>query len=221
MENKTKIVLCYFFVGIVIFFAHCTRFCSYPQQGTGFAWSADSTKDAVLQIFMEQSWNSFQGEAITVKFVKMNDSLYRMEDVVDCKTFMNIYDGEDSLARGNDLYYNAHPIMNYFKDKNHLYAYVIHPNPPYDNFLIVIGNSDAYKVLGGAYLQIGGKIYCEGKEIEGADVTSFQIIEVMRKDSEWPVVLGKDNKHIYLFDKPITNSQSELFFIDKPLTTKE
>ena len=144
----------------------------------------------------------------------MNGALHPVSEVVDCKSFINIYDSEDSVARRNNEYYRINPIVNYFKDKKYLYFYIVRQNPPYDNFLNVMGKYNDYKVLGGAYLRVGNKIYCEGIEVVDADMATFHTIEVIQIDSEWPAILGKDKNNIYLYDKPMTKRQSEGFIID-------
>ena len=206
MENKAKIAYCLLSFLFLFVLSSCVR----TKQGTGYFLIVSPKKATVLRIY--QASGFYKKGPFEVRFVKMKDSLYNIADIVDCKTFMNIYDGDDSIARGNNLYYNINPILNYFKDKRYIYCYDNSRDSLYDNFLTVLGKSDDYKVLGGAYLQIGDKIYCKGKEVEGADATSFQTIEVLQKDSEWPVVMGKDDKNFYLYDKPITQNQSELFF---------
>ena len=76
-----------------------------------------------------------------------------------------------------------------------------------------MGKCDDYEVLGGEYLRVDDKIYSRGVEVTGADLASFHTIEVLRKYSEWQAILGKDKNHIYLYDKPMTKSQSEGFYI--------
>lgn len=187
------------------------------QQGTGFAWHSDPKEGNLLHITDYPAISPFNGKTYVVKYVKMNGKLYPLSDVVDCKSFINIYDSEDSVARRNNEYYRINPIVNYFKDKKYLYFYVQQEKPPYDDFLTVMGKCNDYEVLGGEYLRVGDKIYSRGVEVAGADVASFHTIEVLRKYSEWHAILGKDKNHIYLYDKPMTKSQSEGFIIDSSL----
>lgn len=210
MENKKKIVF-FLFLTLLGSLAACNRHCPCTQQGTGFVWYSDPIEGKVLHVIpytlMAEKYE------YVVKSVKKNGKLYPVSDVVDCKSFINIYDSEDSVARRNNEYYRINPIVNYFKDKNYLYFYIEQEKPPYDDFLTVMGKCDDYEVLGGEYLRVGDKIYSRGVEVAGADLASFHTIEVLRKYSEWQAILGKDKNHIYLYDKPMTKSQSEGFYI--------
>lgn len=213
MENKKKIVF-FLFLTLLGSLAACNRHCPCTQQGTGFVWHSEPKEANVLHISIHPSILPFSGKTLEVKYVKMNGALHPVSEVVDCKSFINIYDSEDSVARRNNEYYRINPIVNYFKDKNYLYFYIEQEKPPYDDFLTVMGKCDDYEVLGGEYLRVGDKIYSRGVEVAGADLASFHTIEVLRKYSEWQAILGKDKNHIYLYDKPMTKSQSEEFIID-------
>lgn len=212
MENKKKIVF-FLFLTLLGSLAACNRHCPCTQQGTGFVWHSEPKEANVLHISIHPSILPFSGKNLEVKYVKMNGALHPVSEVVDCKSFINIYDSEDSVARRNNEYYRINPIVNYFKDKNYLYFYIEQEKPPYDDFLTVMGKCDDYEVLGGEYLRVGDKIYSRGVEVAGADLASFHTIEVFRKYSEWQAILGKDKNHIYLYDKPMTKSQSEGFYI--------
>ena len=214
MENKTKVII-FLFLSLFAILSACNRQCTCTQQGIGYAWHSDPIEGKVLHVIPY----TLMGEKYeyVVKSVKMNGKLYPLSDVVDCKSFINIYDSEDSVARRNNEYYRINPIVNYFKDKNYLYFYIEQEKPPYDDFLTVMGKCDDYEVLGGEYLRVGDKIYSRGVEVAGADLASFHTIEVLRKYSEWQAILGKDKNHIYLYDKPMTKSQSEGFIIDSSL----
>ena len=216
MENKKKIVF-FLFLTLLGSLVACNRHCPCTQQGTGFVWHSEPKEANVLHISIHPSILPFSGKTLEVKYVKMNGALHPVSEVVDCKSFINIFDSEDSVARRNNEYYRINPIVNYFKDKNYLYFYIEQEKPPYDDFLTVMGKCDDYEVLGGEYLQVGDKIYSRGVEVAGADLASFHTIEVLRKYSEWQAILGKDKNHIYLYDKPMTKSQSEGFIIDSSL----
>ena len=107
------------------------------QQGTGFAWHSDPKEGKVLHIIPYAydviPYSYGEKYEYVVKSVKMNGKLYPLSDVVDCKSFINIYDSEDSVARRNNEYYRINPIVNYFKDKNYLYFYIEQEKPPYDS----------------------------------------------------------------------------------------
>jgi len=149
MENKTKVII-FLFLSLFAILSACNRQCTCTQHGTGFAWYSDPIEGKVLHVIpytlMAEKYE------YVVKSVKKNGKLYPVSDVVDCKSFINIYDSEDSVARRNNEYYRINPIVNYFKDKNYLYFYIEQEKPPYDDFLTVMGKCDDYEVLGGEYL---------------------------------------------------------------------
>ena len=118
----------------------CNRHCPCTQQGTGFVWQSEPKEANVLHISIHPSILPFSGKTLEVKYVKMNGALHPVSEVVDCKSFINIYDSEDSVARRNNEYYRINPIVNYFKDKNYLYFYIEQEKPPYDDFLTVSFN---------------------------------------------------------------------------------
>jgi hypothetical protein len=142
-----------------------------------------------------------------------------LSKVIDSKTFDLLYNfPEDRKKVSNNEYlsdildifggYTPNTFY-YFKDRKYIYIYVcgFTEYPCYNRFYIA-GRISDYDVLGGAYLRVGNKIYCEGKEVKDADINTFKTFIANRFGSDHDMTLGMDKNSIYVNDKAI-NSYKE------------
>lgn len=157
MENKKKVI----FIGLLItqlFNFSCNNMsnnCTFENDS--FSFKVDSLNNQILEIKKYSNPNR-------IDFVQIKGMLHKLGAVVDCNSFINIFDSKDSIKILND-YFKANPIIRYFKDKNYLYFYIED-----SNYLVLKGKNNEYDVLGDSYLTIDNKVYYDGKEVIGADV---------------------------------------------------
>lgn len=183
MENKAKIILfCQLFLLSLLSCKNNLNDCLADNES--FSFKKDSLNNLILNV------NKYS-KPHSINLIQINGTLHKLEDVIDCKSFINIFDGKDSIKLNNS-YYKSNPIMSYFKDRNYLYFYLED-----SNYLIIKGEINSYNCLGGPYLAINGKVYYEGEEVIGADITSFKTLNVYRDKSEWMKTVGLDKRSIY------------------------
>lgn len=193
MENQAKIISIVLLF-LLLFNFSCNTRSNCNIKNKSLLLKVDSLNNLVLVLKEYYMHNR-------IEFIKINGKLHKLGEIIHCNSFRNIYDDLDSITLGNE-YYRANPIASYFKDKNYIYFYTG------SNYLTVKGKSNQYEVLGGPYLRIDNKIYYEGKEVIGADISSFKVIHAGQKDSGWLRTVGLDNKYIYNSE----NKMNELMF---------
>jgi hypothetical protein len=190
MENKTKIIPFGFLIFLSLFGCnHSPNNCEIEK--SLFSFKHDSLNNLILDIKKYSKPHS-------LTYVQINGKQYKIEKIVDCNSFESIFEGKDSTSLNND-YYKLNPIFSYFKDKKYLYFYYED-----SSYLIVKGKSDQYECLGGPYLKIKNTIYYDGKEVIGADNTSFRTITVYRNKSEWMKTVGLDENNIFNGENKMT-----------------
>lgn len=119
-------------------------------------------------------------------------------DVIDWKTFKNIFNNPNNEKKANIDEQSVLSYNCYFEDKNNFYFY-----PSFGNKFMFI-KSKNYEVLGGAYLKFNNKIYYSGIEVVVADVKTFKIIKLRSDVDYYRHNIGVDDKHLYSGDIEMT-----------------
>lgn len=210
MENSKKIN-CLLIILIVLLFQSCNT--RSPIKNPAFL-EYDSLGNLRVKIY--DSWckkdTVYFSEAYDIQKHK-NRSLSK---VIDSKTFDLLYNNSDDGKKVHNYFYlqyatNPYFYYYYFKDKKYIYIYVC----KYDehtccNKFYIAGKVSDYDVLGGAYLKVGNKIYCEGNEVKGADIKTFRTFNVGWQQypgvfAEQDITLGMNKNYIYDGSNPINN----------------
>ena len=205
MENKTKII--YFYL-VILFFVACKA-----EQGVSVRNPELIAKNSSSQLSVKLKPYNGKGESY-IYFSRVMTVEGKYKDVakaVHINTLDYLFNFSEDQSKINNLYYKKNPIDNYLKDKNHIYIYDWDRD---EAVFFIAGLVQDYKVLGGAYLQVGNKVYWRGKHVEIADTGTFKTINVLRKHSEWEATIGMDKYALYNGDQKMnfSTASSHYFF---------
>lgn len=152
-------------------------------------------KHKTFQSKTKQEGSFIKADSIYFSKVFFQNKNIDLKNILDVESFDKIISPKNAKEINNPFYYKDSTDFYYFKDRKYLYSYYDDITNSYPSFSI-IGNSNEYRLLGGAYLLANNKIYCKGKEIE-ADPKTFKTAKMRLKHSEWFITIGVDKNNIY------------------------
>ena len=161
----------------------------------------------------QEKWqNGYKKEdTVYLRNVLYKSAYTSLSKKIDPVTFEQLYNIDSNKVKVSNPFYLRYPYNAvYFTDDKNIYFYDENEQDPANPAkLILAGEKSNYKLLGGGYLSIAGKIFYNGKEVVGADLGSFKTFRMQLDNSEWALTVGYDKNNIYLDEKKMDQKTFE------------
>ncbi len=172
--------------------------------------------DTVMFSIKSVNCNDDQKHNGLVSFNKIQTDSSHFVDlalIIDTQSFRLLGIKKEEMDKIRNEYHQNGRMNAYYIDKKNVYAFVDKDIPEFN----LLGSIKDLIILGGNYIQVGSKIYADGKLLKDVDVGTFKTMDLLPDDDrlQWYYTVGLDKSNIYYNEKKMSKADFIRIFGDK------